>query len=90
MKKDVFKQKAMEILELQYQRMKEDAERVIDQMDERKLEEYESNFFAPKAFWHALVNMHSEHVCQRSYTNGFVRRWNKAVRRFENEIVYGR
>ena len=67
------------------------AEKVIDNMDENILDEYDPNYFAPKAFYEALCNFNRDIVNSRhGYTLGFVRKHNNAVRIFSHEITYKR
>ena len=90
MDKTAFKQKTLEIIEDMHQRELEIATKVIDNMDESKLTEFEDNYMASKAFCAALSEFLKDNVNTRQYTLGFVRRHKDAVRRFLHEITYNR
>lgn len=90
MDKTVFKQKTLEIIEDMHQRYIEQATKVIDNMDESELAEFEDNYFAPKAFYEALTDLNADRVTERSYTRSFVREHKKAVTKFFHEIAYKR
>ena len=90
MTKEALKQKTLEIIEQMHQRYMEQAVAVIDNISDDRIAEFEDNYFAPKAFYDALVSMNKEKVTQASYTQAFVRRYNKAIRMFDHDIVYNR
>lgn len=90
MNKATFKEKVMECINQEYETYIQQAEQVINNMDEKKLEEFEDNYFAPNAFCEALRNFNNPRVTARTFTIGYAMRYNRAVRMFGVEILYGR
>ena len=90
MDKATFKKNTLEVIEDMHKRYIEMAEKVIDNMDEATVAEYDKPFFAPKAFYEALVKFNDDKVTTPYYGLQFVRKHNKAVRQFLHEILYKR
>lgn len=78
----------MECINQEHETYIQQAEQVINNMDEKKLEEFEDNYLAPNAFCEALRTFNAPR--SRSFSVSFVRRFNKLARMFVCEIVYGR
>ena len=90
MDKETFKQKTLEVIEDMHQRYVEQAEKVIDQMDEGLIAKYKTPYFAPKAFYEALVRCNTEKVSTPSFSLQYVREYNKLIKRFLQEIIFKR
>lgn len=90
MDKATFKKNTLEVIEDMHKRYVEMANKVIDNMDEETVAEYEKPYFAPKAFYEALVKFNADKITTQSYGLQFVRKHKKAVRQFLHEILYKR
>ena len=90
MDKETFRQKTLEVIEDMHQRYIEQAEKVIDRMDDELVAQYDTPYFAAKAFYEALVNINTEKVRTPSFSLRFVRAYNRAVKKFFHEILYKR
>lgn len=87
MDKATFKAKTLEIINDLHTRYVEQAEKVIDRMSEEDISEFESNYFAPNAFYDALVARNVEKINTRTYTRSYVYRYKKAVNKFVGLII---
>lgn len=87
MDKETFRQKTLEVIDDMHQRYIEQAEKVIDRMDDELIAQYDTPYFASKAFYEALVNINIEKVRTPSFSIRYVREYNRAIKKFLQEII---